>query len=62
VSKPKTKVPPHVFTADPAVPPDQQGRHACSRCHLIGEAGDSHHTMPAAVADGQSRAAGEGEP
>jgi hypothetical protein len=42
----KSRVKPHVFVADPDVPPDSNGRGACRTCHLIGAAGDSHHTLP----------------
>jgi hypothetical protein len=31
VSKPKPKLPPHLFQADPDVPADLNGRYAC-RC------------------------------
>jgi hypothetical protein len=34
-----------LFTADPDVPADQNGRQVC-RCGLLGEAGDAHHTLP----------------
>jgi hypothetical protein len=57
----KSKVRPHVFVADPDVPPDSNGRGACRACHLIGAAGDSHHTLPAAPMDAQRLAAGEDE-
>lgn len=42
----KSRVKPHPFVTDPAVPPGQDGRGACATCHLIGEAGDAHHTLP----------------
>lgn len=58
MSKPKTKVPPHVFAANLEIPPDRDGRQVC-RCGLIGEPGDSHHTMPEPAPDAQSRAAGD---
>lgn len=61
MSRAKTKVVPHVFVTDPSVPPDQKGRGACVRCHLVGEAGYAHHDMPAAVPDAQSRAAGDND-
>lgn len=35
-----------LFTPDPAVPPDHNGRQACARCGLMGEPGDAHHTLP----------------
>lgn len=63
MTKPKTKVTPHPFVADltvPADPLDKTGRRVCSRCHLVGRAGDAHHAMPDPVPDVQSRAAGEG--
>ncbi len=41
----KSSLPPHLFVADPDVPPDQAGRGAC-RCGLVGEPGDAHHTLP----------------
>lgn len=49
-----------IFTPDPNVPPDQNGRLTC-RCALVGKAGDSHHTAPEPVEDVQSLAAGEKE-
>jgi hypothetical protein len=51
----KSKVPPHVFQADPDVP------GCCARCHLPGQPGDAHHTMPPPVADVRQRAAGDRE-
>jgi hypothetical protein len=55
------KLPPHLFAADPDVPPDHNGRGAC-RCGLVGRPGDPHHTLPEAPAeDGQRLAAGERE-
>jgi len=53
------KRPPHVFVADPTIPPDHNGRRTC-RCQLVGEPGDAHHAMPGAVDDVRTRAAGEG--
>lgn len=47
-----------IFTPDPDVPPDHNGRQAC-RCGLIGEAGDTHHTAPEPVPDARGLAAGE---
>lgn len=41
--------PPHVFVADPDLPPhpaDLERRSVCAVCHLLGEPGDTHHTMP----------------
>jgi hypothetical protein len=50
---------PHLFVADPDVPPDQSGRATC-RCQLVGEPGDAHHTLPdAPVRDVQQLRAGE---
>jgi hypothetical protein len=60
--KPKTKVTPHVFVADPDVPGDPLSRNArrvCKVCHLLGQPGDTHHTMPDPVPDAASAAAGE---
>jgi hypothetical protein len=37
---------PHVFVADPDLPPDHQGRRVCFECHLVGRPGDAHHDMP----------------
>lgn len=37
---------PHLFTPDPTVPPDQNGRGACSTCHCMGEPGDTRHALP----------------
>lgn len=39
----KSAVKPHPFVRDPDVPPDVNGRGACTGCHLIGEPGDAHH-------------------
>lgn len=48
-----------IFTPDPDLPADHNGRRAC-RCGLVGEPGDAHHTLPPAPEeDAQSRAAGE---
>jgi len=65
VSRAKSKVPPHVFVADPDVPPDPldtTGRRVCAAkgCHLPGAPGDSRHTMPDPVPDVRQYAAGEG--
>jgi hypothetical protein len=46
VSKPKPTGRPHLFVRDPDVPPDHNGRGACSECHLVGRPGDAHHTLP----------------
>lgn len=62
MSKPKTQVTQHPFLADPDLADPRMGVQVCTRCRLVGRAGDSHHDMPAAVPDGQSRAAGEGRP
>lgn len=45
MSGPKPRVRPHPFVRDLDVPADQKGRGAC-RCGLVGEPGDTHHTMP----------------
>lgn len=51
---------PHLFVRDPELPhADQFGRRVCRTCHLVGEPGDAHHAMPAAVEDARSLAAGE---
>jgi hypothetical protein len=59
VSKAKTQVTPHPFQADPETPADPISGNQVCRCGLVGRAGDAHHAMPAAVPDGQSRAAGD---
>lgn len=46
MTPPKSKVPPHLFQPDPDIPPGLDGRGACSVCHLVGQAGDAHHTLP----------------
>jgi hypothetical protein len=57
----KSRVHPHVFVSDPEVPPDHIGRRACAApgCHLMGEPGDAHHTVPELGPDARSAAAGE---
>jgi hypothetical protein len=58
----KTRVPPHVFVADPDLPPhpaDLEQRSVCATCHLLGAPGDAHHQLPPAVEDGRMRAAGD---
>jgi len=47
-----------IFTPDPALPPDHNGRQVC-RCGLPGQPGDAHHTAPDPTEDAMSRAAGE---
>jgi len=47
-----------IFTPDPDLPADHQGRRTC-RCGLVGEPGDAHHTVPEPEADARSAAAGE---
>ena len=42
---------PHVFVADPDLPPDPLDRRkpparVCVHCGLLGRPGDAHHTMP----------------
>jgi hypothetical protein len=54
----KSRVRPHTFRRDPSVPPDQDGRVTCM-CGLIDIPDDRRHTLPPAVEDGRSRAAGE---
>lgn len=56
MSKPKPK--PHVFTPDPLVPPDHQGRRTCT-CGLP----EAHprHELPPPVADVRQLAAHEEE-
>ncbi len=46
MNPPKSKVSPHPFQGDPDIPPSLDGRGACSVCHLVGKAGDAHHTLP----------------
>jgi hypothetical protein len=58
VSRAKTRVCGGLFTPDPDLPADHQGRRTC-RCGLTGEAGDAHHTPPEPADDVQRRAAGE---
>lgn len=63
MSRPKTKVTPHLFVVDRDVPPDPldtTGARACRTCHLIGRPGDAHHKLPDPVPDAHSAAAGEG--
>lgn len=61
MSKPKTRVPPHLFVPPPPDEVDLNGRGACGFCHLVGSPGDAHHTLPdaPAEADAGQRAAGE---
>jgi hypothetical protein len=56
---PKSRVRPHVYRPGPADEADAKGRRACEDCHLIGEPGDQHHTLPPPVPDVASLAAGE---
>jgi hypothetical protein len=51
-----------IFTPDPDVPADHQGRLTC-RCRLTGEAGDAHHpeTGPAGLDVQQLRAGENGD-
>jgi hypothetical protein len=54
---------PHVFVADPELrphPADLEQRGVCAICHLVGEPGDAHHTVPEPTADVRQLAAGEG--
>jgi hypothetical protein len=58
----KPTLPPHVFVADPDLAPhprDLEQRAVCLTCHLVGQPGDAHHTLPEPVQDAQLRAAGE---
>lgn len=57
----KSRLHPHLFVPDPDVPPDHTGRRACAApgCHLMGEPGDAHHTVPPPEPDARSAAAGE---
>ena len=55
----------HLYVADLATPPDpldRKQRHPCAVCHLVGEPGDAHHTVPPPIADARSAAAGDTEP
>lgn len=62
MSKPKTRVPPHLFVPPPPGEVDLNGRGACGFCHLVGAPGDTHHTLPEApTEDVQRLAAGERE-
>jgi hypothetical protein len=49
-----------IFTPDPDVPADHNGRRTCV-CHLTGQPGDAHHTLPPTpdFADARQLAAGE---
>jgi hypothetical protein len=55
----KSKVKPHVFVAAPDLSDPRMDVHVCSKCRLVGQPGDSHHTMPEPVPDAASAAAGE---
>jgi hypothetical protein len=57
----KSKVTPHLFRRDPQVPPDINGHGACAECHLIGQPGDTHHTLPEPVGDVRQLAAGDSD-
>lgn len=61
MSRPKTKVTPHLFAADPHTPADPvSGDEVCRTCHLVGRPGDAHHTLPdVSEPDAQTRAAGD---
>jgi len=48
----------NIFTPDPDLPADHQGRRTC-RCGLVGGPGDAHHTVPDVEPDARSAAAGE---
>lgn len=54
---------PHLFAADPDVPPDpfdRQQRRACTTCHRMGAPDDANHTLPEpAGLDVQQLRAGE---
>lgn len=47
-----------IFTPDPGLPADHNGRKTC-RCGLLGAPGDAHHTAPEPVLDVRGLAAGE---
>lgn len=51
----RTRPAPHVFVADPELPPDMNGRQVCARCHLVGRAGDAHHDMPVVPEQAEAR-------
>lgn len=56
----KSRVRPHLFAPDPAVPVDQDGRHYCRTCGVAERDGDLRHTLPVmSERDAQERAAGE---
>lgn len=40
-----TAKPPHLFQADPDLPPDINGRRVCAACHRVGRPGDVHHDV-----------------
>lgn len=55
---------PHVFVADPDLPPDPLDRRKpparpCRDCGRTGRPDDAHHAMPEPVPDAASAAAGE---
>jgi hypothetical protein len=48
-----------IFTPDPDMPDEPfTGRKTC-RCGLVGQPGDTHHTVPEPVPDVRGLAAGE---
>jgi hypothetical protein len=58
---------PHVFVADPDLPPDPLDRRKpparpCRDCGRMGRPDDAHHEMPDPMPDAASAAAGEGGP
>ncbi|WP_106330946.1 hypothetical protein [Actinoplanes italicus] len=55
----KTKVTPHPFVDNPDLSDPRMNIHVCRNCGLVGQPGDTHHTMPDAVPDVMSAAAGE---
>ena len=61
MSRTKSRVKPHLFQPGPADELDTNGRGACQACHLLGEPGDSRHTLPdAPIEDVQMLRTGEG--
>lgn len=50
------------FQPDPDVSPDQNGRHVCRACHLVGQAGDTHHPLPDVAEQAEHRRRAGDEP
>jgi hypothetical protein len=59
MARAKTKVKPHPFVANPDLSDPRRGITVCGSCRLIGQPGDSHHTMPSPIPDAMSAAAGD---